>query len=293
MFNPRNVIIEHFVAQLAASYLRVFGAQHREYADLLRWAGTMALEKTSHGDALFHDMDHTIMVTSVGQEILIGKHLREGNVTPLDWLHMVISTLCIDLGYVRHLCQGDQEGRYATGVDGMTVQLPPGATGASLAPWRIDRTCHFIRQYFANYPAIDVTRLCANLRFTQFPVPEADPLYAETSSYPALTRAAYLIGAVADLHYMRKFNSLFLEYQENGIAAQLGCHSAVNFRSRYPDIYHHKVAPYLPHAICYLQETEEGNQWLANMSAHLHAEIHNEAALGIARARTIEGSAHV
>jgi hypothetical protein len=142
-----------------------------------------------------------------------------------------------------------------------------------------------MRQYFAHYPTIDVGRLCANLRFTQFPVPEDNPVYAETRSYPALTRAAYLIGAVADVHYMRKFNAMFLEYQENGIIEQLGCSSAAELRAKYPELYRHKVAPYLPQAMCYLQETEEGNQWLANMSAHLHAEIHREAALGLSRAR--------
>jgi hypothetical protein len=32
-------------------------------------------------DAAYHDMNHTIMVMLVGQEILLGKHTSEGGVT--------------------------------------------------------------------------------------------------------------------------------------------------------------------------------------------------------------------
>src|SRR5215469_12457381 len=50
--------------------------------------------------------------TLVGQEILRGKHISEGGVTPRDWLHFIISLLCHDIGYVRGVCRGDGNGQY-------------------------------------------------------------------------------------------------------------------------------------------------------------------------------------
>src|SRR5262249_47688827 len=44
-----------------------------------------------NSDAPYHDLGHTICVTLVGQEVLRGKHLREGGVSPRDWLHFIIS----------------------------------------------------------------------------------------------------------------------------------------------------------------------------------------------------------
>src|SRR5687767_7360813 len=50
----------------------------------------MALESIANSDALYHDVEHTIMVTLVGQEILKGKHLHAGGVTPRDCGHQCI-----------------------------------------------------------------------------------------------------------------------------------------------------------------------------------------------------------
>ena len=49
------------------------------------------------------------MVTLVGQEILRGKHVSVGGISPRDWLHFIISLLCHDIGYVRGICQGDEK----------------------------------------------------------------------------------------------------------------------------------------------------------------------------------------
>ena len=49
-------------------------------------------------------MEHSANVTLVGLEIFRGKQLREGGVTPLDWLHFAVALVCRDVGYVRGLC---------------------------------------------------------------------------------------------------------------------------------------------------------------------------------------------
>ena len=50
---------------------------------------------------LYHNIDHTIMVTLAGQEILRGKQLNEGQLGPDDWLTYTLATLFHDIGYVK------------------------------------------------------------------------------------------------------------------------------------------------------------------------------------------------
>ena len=52
----------------------------------------MALENIANSDALYHNVEHTILVTLVGQEILRGKHIREGGIACEDWLHYLIGS---------------------------------------------------------------------------------------------------------------------------------------------------------------------------------------------------------
>ena len=78
MLNMTEVQIEAFVRRLQEGYHRTYGGLRTEYGTILAWAGSMALENIANSDALYHDVEHTILVTLVGQEILRGKHIREG-----------------------------------------------------------------------------------------------------------------------------------------------------------------------------------------------------------------------
>ena len=96
----------------------------------------MALENIANSDAAYHDVFHTILVTEVGQQILKGKHILQGGVTPGDWMHFTVASLLHDIGYVRGVCPGDHDGTYATGVEDRTVSLGRGATDAALTAYR-------------------------------------------------------------------------------------------------------------------------------------------------------------
>ena len=82
----------------------------------------LALENIATSDAAYHDVDHTIMVTLVGHEILRGRHISIGGVTPRDWLHFIVSLLCHDIGYARGICCGDGEGSYVTNLAGDKIK---------------------------------------------------------------------------------------------------------------------------------------------------------------------------
>jgi hypothetical protein len=275
MFNPTELLIDAFVERLQQAYRRTYGDLEPAYAGIIGWAGGMALENIANSDALYHNVEHTIMVTLVGQEILKGKHLREGRVTPHDWLHFVISLLCHDIGYVRGVCRDDRPGAYTTGMGNQTITLPPGATDAALAPYHVDRGKCFVYERFGGHPIIDTEIIAANIELTRFPVPE-DSDHQGTADYPGLVRAADLIGQLADPHHMRKFAALFYEFAETGMNTKLGYKTPDDLRNTYPAFYWNVVNRYIQDGLRHLRVTQEGKQWIANLYSHVFAVEHHE-----------------
>jgi hypothetical protein len=275
MFNPKVVLINAFVERLQQAYRLTYGQLESHYPGIIGWAGRMALECIAGSDAPYHDVDHTMMVTLVGQDILMGKHLRDGGVSPRDWLHFVIALLCHDIGYVRGVCQDDCGGVYATGALGQTTTLPRGATDASMTPYHIDRGKLFVRERFAGHPVIDAGVIAANIERTRFPVPD-DNDHQGTADYPGLVRAADLIGQLADPLHIRKFPVLFYEFEETGTNAQLGSKSPDDLRDNYPTFYWNVVNRYVQDGLRYLRVTQEGNEWIAHLYAHIFAVEHHE-----------------
>ena len=148
MFNPTQLVIDHFIEGLRENYLRTYGILEPQFPNMIAFMGRMALENIANSDAAYHDVEHTIMVTQVGQEILRGKHLRDGRVSPRDWLNFTVGLLCHDIGYVRGVLNGDRPNHYVINDDDQTVFLPPGAIDASLAEHRVNRSKLFVKQRF-------------------------------------------------------------------------------------------------------------------------------------------------
>jgi hypothetical protein len=80
MFNPSSIVIEAFVDDLIEYYVNMFGNNESDIHILVTNARN-ALEIIANSDAPYHDANHTMMVTSVGMEILRGKILIEGGVS--------------------------------------------------------------------------------------------------------------------------------------------------------------------------------------------------------------------
>lgn len=279
MFNPTDYLIEGVVHRLQSAYRCAYGHLEPDYPGIIGWAGHMALELIADTDALYHNVEHTVMVTLVGQEILKGKHLREGGVTPKDWLHVMISLLCHDIGYVRGVCHGDRPGVYVTGIDDQTVTLPPGSTDAALTPYHVDRGKRFVQDRFGDSELINADVLAANIERTRFPVPD-DPEHQETADYPGLVRAADFIGQLADPRHLRKFSALFYEFEETGANERLGFKSPGELRRDYPTFYWGVVHPYIQDGLGHLHVTEDGKQWIANLYAHVFAVEHDPSCAG-------------
>jgi hypothetical protein len=278
MLNIRKLVIKHFVEELMDIYQQNYGVTDPPYGEIARWAGRLALENIANSDMLYHNVEHTIMVTSVGQAILQGKHLLEGGVTPKDWFHFTVALLCHDIGYGKGICRDDGDGVFATGVNGGTVEIPPGATDAALTPYHLDRSKTFVYERFGKRSIrdIDAELIASFIEMTRFPPPKDDDFYKDTKGYPGLARAADFIGQLGDPEYLRKIPALFHEFEEIDANAPLGYKSPGDMRRSFAKFYWNVISPYIQDALRYLRVTQEGKQWIANLHSHVFTVEHGE-----------------
>lgn len=270
MLNLQKIIIDRFVKELRRAYQQTYNLMEPQYSNILEWSGQLALENIANSDALYHNVDHTIMVTLVGQSILKGKHLCEGGVTPRDWLHFIMALLCHDIGYVRGVCMQDRNGVYANGVNGGMIKLRPGGTDAALTPYHVDRSKLFVLERFGGKVAADIDAeiIASYIEMTRFPIPD-DDFYKVTNSYAGLARAADFIGQLGDPNYLRKIPALFYEFEEIGENLNTGYQSPGDMRRNFTKFYWGVVRPHIQEALRYLRITQEGKQWIANLHSHV------------------------
>jgi hypothetical protein len=276
MLNTTEILINAFVQQLKEGYTRTYGNLHADYADIIAWAGSMALENIANSNALYHDVEHTVLVTLVGQEVLRGKHIREGGVLPEDWLHFIISLACHDIGYVRGVCRHDQSNLCATGIDNTMIALSAGATDAALTLYHVDRGQLFIEERFGGHKLLDPSIIKHNIELTRFPVPTAED-HQDTLNYPGLVRASDLIGQLSDPRYLKKIPALFYEFEETGVNKLLGYKSPGDLRRSYAQFYWKSVYPYIQDALRYLSLTQQGQQITASLYANVFMVEHEGA----------------
>lgn len=270
MINPNEALIALFGRRLRRGYRQMYGGLKHDYEEIICWVGRMALEYIANSDALYHNVEHTLLVALVGQEILRGKHMCEGGVSAEDWLHFMISLACHDIGYVKGVCRQDRrdESLFAAGRNGAMIALPPGSSDASLTPYHVDRGKLFIEERFGNHALIDAAVIKKNIELTRFPVPAAED-HRDTVSCPGLVRAADLIGQLSDPRYLKKTCALFYEFEETGTNKVLGYKDPGDLRKNYPRFYWHAVSPYIRDALGYLALTQEGKQITANLNTHV------------------------
>jgi hypothetical protein len=274
----RNVImitIPELTAQALGAFLTSetkgrFGSTFANLPELLPYAAKLALECIGNSDALYHNVEHTMLVTLVGHEILIGRTFLRPT-TGSDYAHFILACLIHDIGYVRGIIYGDEDGSYVADVTGRTVQLPVGSSDAALAPYHVDRSKIFAAERLDAVDEIDAARVARAIEYTRFPyttTPKAhtDDLDEEEG---LLLRAADLIGQLGDPNYMRKSNALFYEFEEIGLNKVLGYNTPADVVYKYPQFYWTNVAPQIQAAIRYLNVTSSGRQWIANLHGNV------------------------
>lgn len=277
MMNFETVKMDYCRAQMRNAYTRNYSDMERELGNVIVWSSHLAFEIISNSDALYHDIDHTMMVALAGQAILEGKHLSEGGVSPKDWAHFMIALLCHDIGYVKGICKGDNQDTIATGVGNEKVTLARGGTDAALGPFHVDRSKRFVRERFGRgmlaNGLIDAERIASYIEMTRFPVPE-NALSIDTGDYPGLARAADYIGQLGDPFRTQKCAALFYEFEELGLNQTLGYRIPQDLRDSNAKFYWDHVNGYIQDAIRYLRVTQDGKQWIANLQANVFGAEH-------------------
>ena len=88
MFNPATVVAAKFGDHLAETYLQNFSDQKTEYATFLSDSAGMLLGHLGSSDALYHNAEHTMMVTLVGQHIIRGQLVTRAVQPELSLIHI-------------------------------------------------------------------------------------------------------------------------------------------------------------------------------------------------------------
>ncbi|ERT08393.1 hypothetical protein M595_1678 [Lyngbya aestuarii BL J] len=249
------------IQQLQSGYIDFYGKSESEPITFIDQIARVVLSKIAQTDAPYHDLEHTVLVTLAGLEILRGKQINEGSVSPQDWLNTIVSLLCHDIGYCKRICRADrlEQRRYATGADQQTIYLSPETTDASLTPYHVDRGQLFALETLSRFNLINIDTIQHNIELTRFPIPPGKK-YQDTRSYAGLVRAADLIGQLADPNYLTKMTQLFREFEEVGTHHSLGYYHPQDLRVAYPDFFYTVVYAYIRDALEYLQCTDHGQE---------------------------------
>jgi hypothetical protein len=250
-------------SHLAERMGRRFGSTDAPLIQAIHSVARLAMECIGNSDALYHNVEHTMLVTLAGYDILRGRRLLvETNAS--DFAHLITACLFHDSGYVRGILNGDNAHGYIVDAKGKRVELPRGSSDAALTPYHVDRSKLFVLD---RLKLLDATRVANAIECTRFPPPQS----ADDSNNDEgmLVRAADLIGQLGDPHYLRKANALYYEFEEIGMNRELGYASPADIIDLYPKFYWDSVSPYIQSAIRYLNVTSSGRQWIANLYSNV------------------------
>jgi hypothetical protein len=249
---------------LGAFMRRRFGSSQTPLVEIVPTAARLALECIGNSDALYHNIEHTMLVTLAGHDIFRGRALHQ-QLTADDYAHVIIACLAHDIGYVRGLFTADDEDGFVVDATGNKVSLPRGSSDASLMPYHVDRSKLYVMQRIEGIPQLDQQRIADAIEGTRFP-PTAGQQYGEEAS---IVRAADFIGQLGDPNYIRKSNALYHEFEEVGVNRQLGYDSPADIVNRYPQFYWNCVSPHIQTEIRYLNMTASGRQWISNLYSNV------------------------
>jgi hypothetical protein len=265
------ITVPELTAEALGSFLsshlnRRFGSTQAGLAELIPAVARMALECIGNSDALYHNVEHTMLVTLVGYDIMKGRSLLMPT-SAEDYAHVIVACLLHDIGYVRGVLMGDGEDGYVIDARGRKAKPSRGSSDAALTPYHVERSKLFAVDRLATMKEIDAARVARAIECTRFPTAAGASDNADEEG--CLVRAADLIGQLGDPHYLRKANALYYEFEEIGMNRQLGYGSPADLTDLYPQFYYNSVAPQIQTAIRYLHATSSGRNWIANLYSNV------------------------
>jgi hypothetical protein len=152
---------------LADHMTRRFSSTGASLTEVIPLAARLALECIGNSDALYHNVEHTMLVTLAGYDIMRGRALllpTDAN----DFAHLILACLFHDIGYVHGILKGDGADGYVVDGKGGKIKLPRGASDAALLPYHVDRSKLFVMDRLANSKVVDAARIARAIEFTAF-----------------------------------------------------------------------------------------------------------------------------
>ena len=253
---------------LASDMKDRFGSSHARLAERIPFAARLALECIGNSDALYHNVEHTMLVTLAGHDIFKGRALLKPS-TPTDYSNFIVACLTHDIGYVRGVVKGDGDDGYVVDETGRKVSLPRGSSDAALAPYHVERSKLFVLDRVAAVEELDAARIARAIGSTRFPYSSPTDDKEDVDEEGSLLRAADLIGQLGDPHYLRKANALYYEFEEIGLNKQLGYELPADVVDKYPQFYWNRISPHIQVAIGYLNVTSSGRRWIAGLYSNV------------------------
>ncbi|HEY7844085.1 MAG TPA: HD domain-containing protein [Bradyrhizobium sp.] len=252
---------------LTRDFRKLFGPAHDERAERLGSFARSTIECIGRSDALYHNLEHTYLVTLVGRDLLQGLALAH-RIEPDEYSHLITACLLHDIGYVRGVLSGDTETEFVISEESQKIRLPRGASDAALMPYHVERSKMFAIERLGSSPLVDAKRVANAIEMTRFPASIEHT--AETVGLePKLVQAADLIGQLGDPMYPKKANALFFEFEETGLNRQLGYSTPADLIDRYPSFFWNSVSIHIGDGIKLLNLTVSGRQWIANLYHHV------------------------
>ena len=128
---------------LAADMKDRFGRSHVRLAEVIPFAAQLTLECIGNSDALYHNVEHTMLITLAGHDIFKGRAMLIDS-TPVEYSNFIAACLAHDIGYVRGIIKGDGSDGLVVDASGRKVKLPRGSSDAALAPYHVERSKLFV-----------------------------------------------------------------------------------------------------------------------------------------------------
>ena len=155
MITLPEIAAEALGSFLASDMKDRFGASHARLAELIPFAARLALECIGNSDALYHNVEHTTLVTLAGHDIFKGRALLKPS-TPTDYSNFIVACLAHDIGYVRGVVKGGKDDGYVIDGTGRKISLPRGSSDAALGPYHVERSQLFVLDRVAAVEELDM-----------------------------------------------------------------------------------------------------------------------------------------
>ena len=139
---------------LAADMKDRFEGSRARLTEIIPFVARLTLECIGNSDALFHNVEHTMLVTLAGHDIFKGRAFLTAS-TPGEYANFIVACFTHDIGLVRGVVKGDGKDGLVADASGRKVMLPRGSSDAALAPYHVERSKLFVLQRLTEVEGLD------------------------------------------------------------------------------------------------------------------------------------------